>query len=92
MSSLRLDICKIFDIQVTPETSLLQAMDVFSKGIHRLAVVDANGSIQGVLTQSNVANFLYGKLNLVKDAQKSVRKLSIICALCKIRRSMNWGW
>jgi CBS-domain-containing membrane protein len=37
-------------------------MDIFSKGIHRVVVMDADNQICGVLTQSNVANFLYGKV------------------------------
>jgi CBS domain-containing protein len=62
---------------VTPETSLLQAMDVFSKGIHRLCVVDAAGKVIGVLTQSNVSNYLYSKINMLTTAQRTIKDLGL---------------
>ncbi|RIB25299.1 hypothetical protein C2G38_510195 [Gigaspora rosea] len=42
---------------VLPETSLLQVVELFGSGTHR--VVDANGIIKGILTQSRVVNYFY---------------------------------
>jgi CBS-domain-containing membrane protein len=47
---------------VPAESSLLQAMDVFGKGVHRVAVMDNNGEMKGILTQSTVVNFLCTKV------------------------------
>jgi CBS domain-containing protein len=47
-------------------------MDIFSKGIHRLAITGADGQLMGVLTQSNVANFLYPKLITSPIGHKTV--------------------
>ncbi|CAG8520789.1 13245_t:CDS:10 [Gigaspora rosea] len=44
---------------VLPETSLLQVVELFGSGTHRVAVVDANGIIKGILTQSRVVNYFY---------------------------------
>ena len=59
---------------VTPETTLLQALDIFSQGLHRVAVMDAgaNGKIHGVLTQSNVTDFLLKKLGDIPSSMKTV--------------------
>ncbi|CAG8602660.1 4968_t:CDS:10, partial [Scutellospora calospora] len=42
---------------VLPETSLLQVVELFGSGTHRVAVVDADGHIKGILTQSRVTKF-----------------------------------
>ncbi|CAG8655101.1 7569_t:CDS:2, partial [Cetraspora pellucida] len=44
---------------VLPETSLLQVVELFGSGTHRVAVVDADGIIKGILTQSRVVNYFY---------------------------------
>ncbi|CAG8832564.1 36999_t:CDS:2, partial [Racocetra persica] len=40
---------------VLPETSLLQVVELFGSGTHRVAVVDADGILKGILTQSRFA-------------------------------------
>lgn len=47
---------------ILPEAPLTQAMEIFAKGIHRIAVVDGDGHMQGILSQSAVARFL--KMNM----------------------------
>uniref|UniRef100_A0A1D1XKE2 Protein SDS23 n=1 Tax=Anthurium amnicola TaxID=1678845 RepID=A0A1D1XKE2_9ARAE len=44
---------------VLPETSLLQVVESFGSGTHRVAVVDGDGNMKGILTQSKVVNYLY---------------------------------
>ena len=54
-------------------------MDIFSKGVHRVAVTSpADGSLVGILTQSNVINYLYSKLNQLPNAQRSIGELDIV--------------
>lgn len=60
-----------------PEASLLQAMDVFAKGVHRLCVVDGNGKLLGILTQSNVAKYLYSKLSTAEVSKKTLNELGL---------------
>lgn len=46
---------------------------MFSKGIHRVAVIDeATGAIKGILTQSNVVDFLLSKAKDVPSTLKTV--------------------
>lgn len=68
---------------VTADTSLLEAMQVFGKGVHRVAVMSNSGDLLGILTQSNVANFLYGKLAQLPIAQKSIGELGIVTRTVK---------
>ncbi|CAI2176459.1 4197_t:CDS:2 [Funneliformis geosporum] len=44
---------------VFPETSLLQVVELFGSGTHRVVVVDADGNMKGILSQSRVVNYLY---------------------------------
>ncbi|CAJ0628286.1 3145_t:CDS:10 [Entrophospora sp. SA101] len=44
---------------VYPETSLLQVVELFGNGTHRVAVLDADGNLKGILSQSGVLNYLY---------------------------------
>lgn len=53
-------------------------MDVFGKGIHRLCVVGGDGKVAGVLTQSNLANYLYSKMNLIPASQMSIKELDLL--------------
>jgi CBS domain-containing protein len=55
-------------------------METFAKGVHRVCVVDEvdNGKLLGVLTQSNVANFLYSKIARIPTASKSIRELKLV--------------
>lgn len=44
---------------VVPETTVAQAMEVFAQGTHRVAVMDASGAIQGILSQTNLINHFF---------------------------------
>ncbi|CAG8476102.1 392_t:CDS:2, partial [Acaulospora colombiana] len=44
---------------VLPETPLLKVVELFGSGTHRAVVIDAEGKIKGILTQSKVVTYLY---------------------------------
>ena len=78
---------------VPADSTLLQAMDVFATGIHRVAVTapvqstpgasvpSENNGLVGILTQSNVAAHLYPKLigttAALPKAQRSIKDLGL---------------
>ena len=68
-------------------TTLLQAMEIFGKGVHRICVLDSQKtdktSLLGVLTQSNVANYLYSKLQQIPNALKPLKELQIVTKTVK---------
>lgn len=43
-------------------SSLYQAVEIFSEGIHRIAVQESRDAILGILTQSNVSSYLYANV------------------------------
>ncbi|KNC99394.1 uncharacterized protein SPPG_05637 [Spizellomyces punctatus DAOM BR117] len=57
---------------VMEETPLLQVADLFSKGIHRVAVRD--GELRGIISQSTVIQYLYNNLKLFPDVQQIFAK------------------
>eukprot|EP00002_Diphylleia_rotans_P025954 TRINITY_DN5150_c0_g1_i1.p1 TRINITY_DN5150_c0_g1~~TRINITY_DN5150_c0_g1_i1.p1 ORF type:complete len:327 (+),score=68.45 TRINITY_DN5150_c0_g1_i1:106-1086(+) len=64
--SLKASVDKIFDMSernpvcpVDHKGTLYQLMEVFAKGVHRVPLVDSNGRLCGVLSQSRVIRFLY---------------------------------
>lgn len=62
---------------VTADSTLLQAMDVFSKGIHRVAVAGPDGELVGVLTQSNVSQYLFPKLINSPEGKKTLKDFGL---------------
>lgn len=40
------------------ESSLLQALEIFARGAHRVAITDQTGQVQGVLSQSAAIRYL----------------------------------
>ncbi|CAG8487274.1 5417_t:CDS:2 [Ambispora leptoticha] len=66
---------------VIPETSLFQVVELFGSGTHRVAVVDADGNLKGILTQSTVINYLYQNVTHFPQIEgifpKTVRELGI---------------
>jgi CBS-domain-containing membrane protein len=59
---------------VMPETSLLQVAEIFSKGIHRVAVTDGAGGLKGILTQSNFIHYLAEHMFEFKTLMKTLEK------------------
>ncbi|CAB4416594.1 unnamed protein product [Rhizophagus irregularis] len=66
---------------VFPETSLLQVVELFGSGTHRVSVVDADGNMKGILTQSRVINYLYNNVTKFPQIEelfpKSLHELNI---------------
>jgi len=66
---------------VLPETSLFQVTELFGSGTHRVAVMDADNHLKGILTQSKVVSYLYknaGKFpEIGKLFTKKVEELGI---------------
>ena len=66
---------------VMPETTLLNVMDVFSKGIHRVAVIDADGTLKGVISQSAVVKFLRENMErfpeIIPKLSKTIKELKM---------------
>ncbi|KAL1924921.1 uncharacterized protein VTP21DRAFT_4575 [Calcarisporiella thermophila] len=66
---------------VFPETPLLQVIEEFSSGTHRVAVMDGNGDIKGILSQSAVVAYLYKNVSKFPDLSsymnKSIHDLSL---------------
>ncbi|KAI9599118.1 hypothetical protein BDF19DRAFT_430153 [Syncephalis fuscata] len=40
------------------ESSLIQALEIFSKGAHRLAIINQDGSVKGILSQSSLIKYI----------------------------------
>ncbi|CAG8651071.1 3083_t:CDS:2, partial [Ambispora gerdemannii] len=66
---------------VIPETSLFQVVELFGSGTHRVSIIDADGNLKGILTQSNVINYLYQNVTHFPQIErifpKTVRELGI---------------
>jgi len=48
------------------EDSLLHACSIFGSGVHRLLVMDAEGNFEGVISQSDVMNFISKHSDIIK--------------------------
>ncbi|CAG8489627.1 3654_t:CDS:10 [Paraglomus occultum] len=59
---------------VLPETSLFQVTELFGSGTHRVAVMDANNHLKGILTQSNVVSYLYDNARQFPEIEKVLTK------------------
>lgn len=55
------------------ESPLAAAIDILAadNGVHRLNVVDGNGRVQGILSQSEIVKFLLARRHLFGDIMKS---------------------
>jgi len=60
---------------VKPEDSVLTAMELFARGLHRLVIINDSNEPIGMLTQSAVIKFLSQKLGVL--GTKSIRELKI---------------
>ncbi|RIA95838.1 hypothetical protein C1645_688553 [Glomus cerebriforme] len=60
---------------VLPETSLLQVVELFGSGTHRVAILDADGNMKGILTQSKVVNYLYQNVTKFPQIEQLFPKL-----------------
>ncbi|PVU85202.1 hypothetical protein BB559_007141 [Furculomyces boomerangus] len=72
-SFLNKNVLKLSDIStsnpfyaVMPESSLAQIIDIFSSGVHRVAVMCDNDKIMGILSQSSVIKYLVNNLKVFK--------------------------
>lgn len=45
-------------VYVAPETPLLEAIQFFAQGLHRIAVINSDFSLKGILSQSGVLNYV----------------------------------
>ncbi|CAH1762086.1 4661_t:CDS:10 [Entrophospora sp. SA101] len=68
---------------VYPETSLLQVVELFGNGTHRVAVLDADGNLKGILSQSGVLNYLYKNVTRFPQIESLFPKTS--CDICSSR-------
>ncbi|CAG8645746.1 5465_t:CDS:2 [Funneliformis caledonium] len=50
---------------VYPETSLLQVVELFGSGTHRVVVVDADGNMKGILSQSRIEDLDIGRSTVI---------------------------
>ncbi|RUS27385.1 hypothetical protein BC938DRAFT_483322, partial [Jimgerdemannia flammicorona] len=48
---------------ILPEATLLSVVEEFACGTHRVCVMDANGEIKGILSQSTVVTYLHKNVN-----------------------------
>ncbi|KAI8881266.1 cystathionine beta-synthase [Backusella circina FSU 941] len=66
---------------ILPEATLLSAVEEFACGIHRVCVLNPDGTIKGILSQSTVTKYLYEHQRQFKDIEvlmnKTLRQLSI---------------
>ncbi|CEI94059.1 hypothetical protein RMCBS344292_08282 [Rhizopus microsporus] len=59
---------------ILPEATLLSAVEEFAYGIHRVCVLNPDGSIKGILSQSNVARYLYTNQRSFSDVERVMNK------------------
>ncbi|RCH80365.1 Protein sds23, partial [Rhizopus azygosporus] len=59
---------------ILPEATLLSAVEEFAYGIHRVCVLNPDGSIKGILSQSNVARYLYTNQRNFSDIERVMNK------------------
>jgi CBS domain-containing protein len=58
--------------------SLLQVCKILSKGIHRAPIVNENGEVISILSQSTMINFLYNHIHLLEpEVSKQIKDISI---------------
>ncbi|KAJ1673257.1 cell separation during budding, partial [Spiromyces aspiralis] len=55
---------------VLPETSIIQIMELFSMGTHRIAVIDGDGKFVGILTQSRLIQSVYDNMDHVSELSR----------------------
>ncbi|KAI9248573.1 hypothetical protein BDA99DRAFT_446229 [Phascolomyces articulosus] len=55
---------------ILPESTLLSAIEEFACGTHRVCVLDPNGGIQGILSQSTVVEYLYNNRKQFPSIEK----------------------
>jgi hypothetical protein len=66
---------------------LRQAIDIFGCGTHRIAVVDGEGKLKGILSQSDVVRFVR---NIVSRIHYLIMNLINFCSL-KISKFPDLG-
>ncbi|CAO3697106.1 unnamed protein product [Rhizopus stolonifer] len=66
---------------ILPEAALLSAVEEFAYGIHRVCVLNPDGSIKGILSQSSVVKYLYMNQHKFSDVEtimnKTLRQLGL---------------
>ncbi|KAI8983459.1 hypothetical protein BDB01DRAFT_760405 [Pilobolus umbonatus] len=66
---------------IMPEATLVATVEEFAYGIHRVCVLNPDGSIKGILSQSNVARYLYDNQRHFPDIdimmKKTLRQLGL---------------
>lgn len=59
---------------VFEETTLLQAVETFAQGTHRVAVVSQNNELKGILSQSTIVSFLYKNIKSFPKLEALMQK------------------
>lgn len=64
---------------VMMESPLSAALDILAtdNGVHRINVVDANGRVKGILSQTDIVKFLLSKAHLFPELMKSTVNKSV---------------
>jgi len=63
---------------IREEDYLWSACEILAKGVHRVPIVDANGAIINIISQSTIINFLNKHINEIKvDFTASIQDLNI---------------
>ncbi|ORZ21400.1 hypothetical protein BCR42DRAFT_448250 [Absidia repens] len=66
---------------ILPEATLLSAVDEFSCGTHRVCVLDPNGQVKGILSQSTVVKYLFENRHQFPEIEslmnKTLRELNL---------------
>lgn len=65
------------------ESPLSAALDILAtdNGVHRINVVDANGRVKGILSQTDIVKFLLSKAHLFPELMKSTVSKTISLTL-----------
>jgi len=70
-------------VYVLPEAPLLEAVQFFAQGIHRIAVMDSDLSLKGILSQSALITYLVEHLGELEDlALKTLEELQMTRKEC----------
>ncbi|EIE86289.1 hypothetical protein G6F46_003831 [Rhizopus delemar] len=59
---------------ILPEATLLSAVEEFAYGIHRVCVLNPDGSIKGILSQSTATRYLYANQRNFPDIERIMNK------------------
>jgi len=63
---------------IRPSDSLLHACNIFSKGVHRILVIDDDGNFDGVISQSDLIQFILKRFDVTKPyLQKTLAQLNL---------------